>query len=502
MYKFLIGLIILFASCAPTKSNPENNRNRIPPPEEFGFDSEILSNLINGIKEEKLNVNSLLIRRNNVTILDAHFYPQKSEDIHDVASISKSITSLLVGIAIEKGFIDSVDQKMIDFFPEDTSFFDTPSKKELTIEHLLTMTSGICSDFSQGENMREKMKTDNSSLAMLLTGDLVTRPGERFAYCSPGVQLLSMIIQKSSRMSLESFAVKHLFDPLGITDYRFGADLNGYSNASGDIFLKAKDLAKIGQLILDHGSYDGNQIISNNWVTQSITPKSSPNEEESYGYLWWLREDLGGLIEAQGRGGQRLIILPEKDIVIVMFGTGFDTGSVGAYIVEALKSDNPLEPNEEGNILLKKALKDIQHSNPENVDILTPEIAKKLCDKKYVFDENSIGLTHFILCVENPDSAFFTLGLDIKTSNEKGERKIPIGMDGNYKISNMTRFKTPMAARAKWIDDQSISIDYNEFSNAHKYEIKIEFEKDRARFWIRDEADYGEASELSAKAKE
>ena len=499
MKKYLIFALILFASCSNSQSQKEKAFFENSYPENHGFDSEILSKLVKLVKKENINVNSVLIQRNNTTVLNANFYPQKAEYLHDVASITKSITSLLVGIAIDKGYIKNVDQKISDFFPNSKFLFNSDYKKEITINHLLTMTSGICSDFSQGENMRENIKTSNSPLADILASSLSSKPGEKFVYCSSGVQLLSIIIQKSSGMTMEELAKKYLFQPLNIDNYKFGTDLNGFTNASGDIFLTSSDLAKLGQLILNKGVFNNNQIVSEKWIEQSTSAKATRSNEESYGYLWWLRNDLGGLIEAQGRGGQRLIILPEKKLVIVMYGTGFDPGQIGEYIVKALKSDKPIEENIKNYQLLQKEIKQAQNPSIGNDDILISPKAHEICNKTYKFEQNSIGFEYFKLCAQNTDSAYINLGLNIKKSNEVGDRKVPLGLKGKYIISNATRFKTPMAARAKWIDNYTIVIDYNEFSNAHKYEITVKFEGDEAVFNIKDEADYGNETKLLAK---
>ena len=501
MNKYLIFSLFLFVSCSNSQSQKEQTSIKNEYPENYGFDSEILSQLIKGIKDEELNVNSVLIQRNNTTVLDANFYPQKAEYLHDVASITKSITSLLVGIAIDKGYITNVDNKVYDFFPEKASLFDTDYKKEITIEHLLTMTSGICSDFSQGENMRENIKSSDSPLLEILASNLSNKPGEQFVYCSAGVQLLSIIIEKTSGMTMEKLAEKYLLKPLKIEDYKFGTDLNGFTNASGDVYLTAIDLAKIGQLVLNKGSFNGKQIVSKKWIEQSTTTKARRSSEESYGYLWWLREDLGGLIEAQGRGGQRLIILPQKQIVIVMYGTGFEPGLVGKYIVNALKSDTIIKSNDKGYQLLKEELAKAEKPSIEDGNAYISPLAKELCSKTYTFENNDIGFTHFELCAQEPNTAYVLLGLNIKKSNEVGDRKVPIGMKGTYKISNQTRFETPMAAKAKWIDNNTIIIDYNEFSNAHKYIMTINFDGDNATFEINDEADYGGGIKLFASKK-
>ncbi|WP_288368754.1 serine hydrolase [uncultured Roseivirga sp.] len=501
MNKYLIFALILLASCSNSQSQKNKTAIRNEYPENYGFDSEILSQLVKTIRDENLNVNSIYIQRNNVPVLDAHFYPQKAEYLHDVASITKSITSILVGIAIDKGFITSVEQTVADFFPNNPSLFDSEHKKEITIAHLLTMTSGICSNFSQGENMRDIIKSSDFPLKDIFASTLTNPPGEKFVYCSAGVQLLSMIIEETSGMTMEQLAKEYLFSPLEIENYKFGTDLSGFTNASGDIYLTAVDLAKIGQLVLNKGSYNGKQIVSAKWIEASITPKVALSNEESYGYLWWLREDLGGLIEAQGRGGQRLIILPEKQIVIVMYGTGFEPSQLGSYIVNALKSDAQITANEQGYQLLKEELARAKKPALEDDTVYISPLASELCARTYVFDNNNIGFSHFRLCAKDPDTAYVLLGLNITKSNEVGDRKVPIGLKGTYKISDATRFKTPMAAKAQWIDSNTIVIDYNEFSNAHKYQMTIRFDGDNATFEMIDEADYGNGIKLSASKK-
>jgi CubicO group peptidase (beta-lactamase class C family) len=501
MNKYLIFALVLFASCSNSQIQKEKTFTKNEIPENHGFDSKILSELVKGVKDKNLNVNSVLIKRDNNTVLDANFHPQKADYLHDIASITKSITSLIVGVAIDKGYIKSVEQKIADFFPEEESLFDTDYKKDITIEHLLTMTSGICSDFSQGENMRENIKTSKSPLADILVSSLSSGPGEKFVYCSAGVQLLSIIIQKSSGMTMEELVKKYLFQPLKIENYKFGTDLSGFTNASGDIFLTSNDLAKLGQLILNKGSFNNSQIVSEKWIEQSTTAKTKRSNEESYGYLWWLRNDLGGLIEAQGRGGQRLIILPEKKLVIVMYGTGFDPSQIGEYIVKALKSDKPINQNINSYQLLQKEIEQAQSPSKVNDVVEISPKANEVCTRTYKFEQNSIGFDYFTICAQNIDSAYINLGLNIEKSNEVGDRKVPIGLKGNYVISNATRFQTPMAARAKWIDNNTIVIDYNEFSNAHKYEITVSFQGDKAVFNIKDEADFGNETKLLAISK-
>ncbi|WP_375559627.1 serine hydrolase domain-containing protein [Bernardetia sp. OM2101] len=497
MKKLLFITLILLTSCTTTVQTIKSGTRNTNTPEDFGFSSDVFVQMIQTIKKEKLNVNSILITKDGQTVLNANFYPQKPSYLHDVASVSKSITSLMIGVAIDEGHIQSEKQNIVDFFPKDAHLFENISAKQITIEQLLTMSSSICSDFRQGETLREKMKTKDEPLKEALA-NLSSSQNEKFVYCSVGVQILSMIISKATGMTLEEYTIKKLFKPLNITDYRFATDQNGDTNASGDIFLTAESLNKIGVLILNEGKYNGKQVISKDWIQKSTSPQIKLSQEELYGFLWWLREDLGGLIEGQGRGGQRLIILPKKKLVVVMFGTGFSNDKVGGYIAKALKSDTKIPNNPKGYTSLKEELKSIQ--KPYN--LLTPKpipaLANEVYGKKYIFQKNEAGLTHFIL--NSKENALNQFTIALKTDNGKIEtREIPLAIDGTYKVSKATRFQTFMAARALWTDEKSIFIDYNEFSNAHKYNINIRFDENKAIFSIQDEADYGEPTTISAK---
>lgn len=495
---FLCFWIACFSCNGQTERYDGSVKKEMVNPQDLGFNTRVLAEMIKNVRAKGLNVNSVHLRKQNQTVLNAHFYPQMESDLHDVASVSKSITSILVGIAIDHGFIQSVDQRVAEFFPEHDHLFDSKQKQKITIAHLLTMTSGLCSSFQEGEALREAMKGADEPLSLALRS-VVHEPGIRFTYCSPGVQLLSMIISQTSVMTMAEFAEAYLFEPMGIVSYRFASDANGSTNASGDMFLMSQDLSKIGQLILDKGLYNGNRIVSQKWITQSTSPKVTVNGNEKYGYLWWLREDLGGIIEAQGRGGQRLNILPKEDLVLVMFGTGFDPGDIGGFVVKSMENESQKESTKEDMAFLNAQLSQIKQENETEASGSLPEIAKAISGKRFEFEPNELGFIHFSILLGDLENGFFELAIREKSASEHDVRKVPFGLQGRYIRSNQTRFKTPMAAKGRWLDDSTLTIDYNEFSNAHKYEIVIEFTNEQAVFSIRDEADYGGPITLKAQ---
>ncbi len=469
-------------------------------PESQGVNSERLIELLDFVKKEKINLNSVVIARNGKILLDAHFYPNKKEYLHDVASVTKSITSALVGIAIDKGYIKNENQKVSNFFPEHNNLFDSESKKELTIKHLLTMSSGICRNFGDGERQLEEMRLAKKSIQYILSQELVSKPGSEFAYCSCATQLLSAIIQKVTQKTMEEFGKETLFKQLGITDFILSSDKSGITNGWGDSYWLSSDLMKIGQLYLQNGNWNGQQIISKKWIQKSsIEQIRLQNGEESYGYKWWIPNELEGLYEGRGRGNQRLVVYPKENLVVVMTGTGFDPGSIGGYIINAIESKTSLPENLLANKMLVEKLNEIL--KPPASEEIEKETGSpdKIDGRVFKFEQNSFGLTHFNLSFLNSKRTELTLGLNISRSEEYGDRIIPLGMNGQYIISNNTRFNTPMAAKASWLSENEMEIDYNDFSSNHKYSIRIKFNESTAEWEMFDEAGFGETLRLKAK---
>ena len=503
-----ILLLINLFGCNPASKNKthisqDESLLAVVTPESQGVNSEQLIELIDFVKNENINLNSIVIARNGKMVLDAHFYPNKKEYLHDVASVTKSITSAILGVAIDKGYIKDENAKVSDFFPEHKILFDSEWKKDLTIKHLLTMTSGLCSDFGDGERQLDEMRLDDNSIKYILSQELVSKPEREFAYCSCATQLLSAIIQKATGKTMEEYGKETLFKELEISDFIFTKDKSGITNGWGDSYWLTSDLLKMGQLYLQNGEWKGKQIISKEWVKKSSSEQVRlENGEESYGYKWWIPNQLEGLYEGRGRGDQRLVVYPKENLVVVMTGTGFDPGEVGGYIINALKSRNQLPENPKAYNLLKERLIEIQQAPEAQMDVVIPDLAKEIDGLTLKFEENSFGLTHFKLFASDVDDAKLVLGLDISRSEEYGEREIPLGMNGQNIISNNTRFKTPMAAKAVWLNDNMIEIDYNDFSSNHKYRIRIRFNSKTNAVWeMYDEAGFGESLTLNANLK-
>jgi CubicO group peptidase (beta-lactamase class C family) len=322
--------------------------------ESVGLDEVPLLNLLDDLNAiENHNLHSLLIIKDGKLVFEEYFPGEKFElalytgetgfdmnDRHTLASATKSITSALVGIAIDKGFIESVNQRVSKFYLQHFEIFEESSEKgNITIENLLTMRSGITWDdestsYFEPANDMYQMWRNPDPIRYILEKDLYATPGTVFNYDNCNTNLLGDIVHQASGERLDHFAENYLFSKLGITDYKWHFLRNDVVFCSGEIRLSSRDMAKFGQLFLDKGKWNGERIISEEWVDESTKPFTSfewglgnNGFEDGYGYQWWTWDNIHGedfnAYMAQGWGGQWIIVYPEQDMVIVSTGGNY-----------------------------------------------------------------------------------------------------------------------------------------------------------------------------------
>jgi CubicO group peptidase (beta-lactamase class C family) len=262
---------------------------------------------------------------------------------HDVRSITKSITSLLVGVARARGCIGSLDTPVVTFFPEYADLC-TPEWERITLAHLLTMSSGLSwqerVSWDNPANDERAMDEAADPYRYVLQRPVETLPGRYFQYCGGAPTLLQGIIQNTSNSALDVLAKEALFEPLGIQDVEWIRFRNGDPKGFGGLRLRARDLAKIGQLVLDRGRWQGKQIIPSEWIAESTEAHINGEGILFYGYQWWLGRAMHQRREFRwiaglGNGGQRLYILPELEVVIAVFSGAYSvTQIVGETILK------------------------------------------------------------------------------------------------------------------------------------------------------------------------
>jgi CubicO group peptidase (beta-lactamase class C family) len=295
-------------------------------PESQGIRSEDLQRMVAHIDENNLAIDSVVIYKNGTIPFEAYFEPYNAGVSHNMKSTSKGVISALVGIALHQGFIESLDDSVLSYLPDYES--DDAGKAEITIRDLLTMSSGL----KWNENDLNSMYTFFVSKRIterVLNQPLVDEPGTQFNYSTGLTHLLSAVIAEASGMTTLDFAQEYLFNPLDIHNVQWETDRDGYHIGGSELFLTPRAMTKIGVMYLQEGEYAGRQIVPREWVHESTTPQitgSFHNTPIAYGYLWWIEignplftylEQEGAFL-AMGVHGQRIVILPEHDTVVVI----------------------------------------------------------------------------------------------------------------------------------------------------------------------------------------
>jgi CubicO group peptidase (beta-lactamase class C family) len=347
-------IIVFFNSYATASvSTYPSEEWQISTPEEQGMRSQRLVEMMEHVKKNNFSIDSILIVRNGYVVLDAYFYPFLKGQKHIIHSCTKSIMSALIGIAINKGFIKNIDQPITDFFPDKAFANADDLKNSITLEDLLMMASGLkCRDsyLYRWVGFFE-MRYSNDWAQYVLDLPMEVTPGEKFEYCNGVSYLLSVIIQNTTKMKTLDFARKHLFELLGIIDIEWERSPQGIDAGYGEMWLKPHDMAKFGLLYLNKGRWGNKQIVPSAWVEVSTRGHIGATLFDQYGYQWWV--DSAGYYMAVGYKGQRIFVVPEKDIVVVFTGdlTGRDglisKNLLDSYIIPAASSTNSLPSNTE-----------------------------------------------------------------------------------------------------------------------------------------------------------
>ena len=343
-HKISFGLIAVFLlfSCSedPTEPVPSppvpadlNDGWTVASLSSAGINHEPIAWLSAAIKTGQFgNIHALLIVRNAKLVFEEYYGVYDVNKFHDLASVTKSIVSLLVGMAVDHGYLQNIDQPVVNFFPEYADIFAADSaKRKITIRHLLSMSSGLEWDewsysYSHQMNSHFQMQRSADWLKFVLERPLINEPGSTFTYNSGGSMLLGGIINNSCDMYADQWAETVLFEPLGISGFQWDKNSAGLVHTGGGLHMRPRDLAKIGYLVLNRGSWNGEQIVAESWIDSSTAVSINVWPEVNYGFQWWLRKlpEQGGMsttpndiIHGWGYGGQFLFIIPRLDMVVV-----------------------------------------------------------------------------------------------------------------------------------------------------------------------------------------
>ena len=345
-------LVTLAAACGPASTSgapPQTGDGwQTAEPASVGLDAKRLNRAVARIRNGTYqNVHSLLVVKDGKLVFEDYFRGytwnysgnQFRGDLvdfdrdtrHNLASVTKSFTSALVGIAIDQGLIGGVGDQVFSFFPQYASL-QGDGKDRLTLDHLLTMRSGL--EWNEMEVPYDDVQNDLIQLfrvpdpvTYILSKSLVAEPGKDWYYNGGNTNLLGEVIRSATGQRMDAFAERYLFAPLGITNYQWDHINADMIHASGNLQLRPRDMAKFGLLYLNGGVWNGQQIVSQEWVEASTQPHAALTGG-GYGYQWWLRSyDYGSeaarCFFAAGWGGQRIHLFPDLDMVVVFTGGNY-----------------------------------------------------------------------------------------------------------------------------------------------------------------------------------
>jgi CubicO group peptidase (beta-lactamase class C family) len=481
-------------------------------PEEQGMDSEILVEMLDAYQAEspenpELDIDSITIIRNGYLVGDYYFdslYPRDA--LHVMHSCTKSVLSALIGIAIDQGYIESVDLLVVSFFPDKLPANMDIGMAEVTISDLLSMQTGIRSRDSYLYNYQGLFAAQNTDdwVRYTLSLPMDAEPGSRFDYSNLSSFLLSAILQEATGMDALAFARENLFGPLGITDVRWDQSPQGIYIGWARMWLKPHDMAKIGLLFLQGGEWEGHQVISREWIQESLTPHAFPKNyhdvldqngekdqmpsgenwvamkflrpyADGYGYQWWLDRD--GSYTALGTAGQYILVSPEENLVAVVTGQSSGMGSFQPakyfrdYIREAVISDQALDPNPAALAALDAyGEPPVLAQEPNQVPVLPP-MAMGISGDIYVLDENNWNYDNFQLVFPTgKDYVIFSY-----TAKVDDQVSYQVGLDNTYHFTDTGIGQ--FAARGEWTAPDRFEIHYQQIGYSNPGSWILTFKK-------------------------
>jgi len=351
-------------SCCPSQSDDWE----IAIPESVGLDSATLRALDDYLATRPgANVHCVLLARRGVLVHEKYFHGEDvawgrplgqvrfdSETKHDLRSITKSVVALLTGIAIDRKMIRSVDEPVFEFLPAYADLW-TPQKKHLLVRHLLTMSAGLewdqTSPYTDPANSEIQMIYSRDPRRFVIEAPIATPAGTAWCFSGGVAELLGAVLEHATGRQIDDSAREFLFEPIGIVDFEWIKYVQtGLPAASSGLRLRPRDMAKVGQLLLQRGRWNGHQIVPSQWIDACTAPQiGPPNKTMFYGYHWWLGRSLVGKREvlwsvAVGLGGQRIYTVPALDIVMVTSGGWYTTPGLimpmelfNSYVLAAIK---------------------------------------------------------------------------------------------------------------------------------------------------------------------
>jgi len=470
-------------------------------PEEQGLTSGRIAQALRDIRARVPRMHSLMIVRNGCMVAEAFFYPFGPDWRHGVASCTKAVLSSLVGAAIQQGHLRSIRQRALDFFPGRRLANREGRKEAITLEHLLTMSSGLHCVYNHSEVTLYEMRASADWAQFMLDQPMDFDPGTHFLYNSGASHLLSVILSAVTGQSALEFARAHLFGPLGIQDVAWDADPQGNSCGWGHLHLQPRDMAKFGYLFLNDGVWEGRRILPQGWVAESTRTRFDPwPRGHSYGLLWWqqcaaprqgprgaagaagprptleARRRGFGPIEwyfAAGIGVQLIAVAPGANLVCAITAStdqeDRDTlfGILEQHVIAAAQA-TPRPPDAEGQTLLEGEIAAAAREPARAIPDL-PELALHVSGRAFAFEPNRLGWRTLALTFA-ADSGEAQVSLN-------GSTPVAVGLDGVPRITA----EPERTLRSTWLggwDGETFVLEQDTLSQYRRYQLRLAFHAD------------------------
>lgn len=325
------------------KPTPDNDWNTATL-EEVSLSVDSFENMFNRQNLDNLNIDSILVIKDNQLVFEQYFpgvtangtaINYDKDTPHTVFSVSKSVTSLALGIAIDQGFIFSVDDAVVDYLPDHSNMLSVGEKANLTLDDSLSMQAGFAWNELTGTSFQQFTQASDS-VSFVVSQALTSTPGTIFTYNTGVTHMVGEVINGATGMNVDDYTNTHLFNDMNITNFSWSRHADGTVLAGSGLNMTPRDMAKIGQLMLNEGVWNGSELISDDWVEQSTRAQAnmrSTPTANGYGYFWWLRDfelennTTTPAFFAAGYGGQYIYVLPELDMVVVFTSGNYGTGT-------------------------------------------------------------------------------------------------------------------------------------------------------------------------------
>jgi CubicO group peptidase (beta-lactamase class C family) len=485
-YRKTLSIIILLCLCFTYNYAQTNNANSgealpVSTPEAEGVSSTAILKFLNAVDNGKNELHSFVIVRHGKIISEGWWGPYGKDLKHVMYSVSKSFTSLGVGLAIAENKLELTD-KVVTFFPQ--SLPDTLSTymKNMTVHDLLKMSAGMNTDpLFNARGAADWPK-------VFLSAKVENKPGTVFKYNNMSSFMLSAIVQKATGEKLVDFLKPRLFEPLGIKNYTWDETPEGYTFGAIGLKIQSEDMAKVGQMLLQKGKWNGKQIVPQFWVEEATSfkinssdpgngaPKEFNDWQQGYGYQFWRCRN--NAFRADGLGGQFIIVLPEKDAVVVLTAAATNTQEelnlVWDHLLPAMK-DKTLPENKIASAELAKRIAAL--SSPLKTSTNPTALMKRISGKKIEVAQNEVGVKAFIIAIKNSDAQ-----IQIDRGDEKHD--ITAGLD-NWKFSQTRLNALSGAPRPTQVLPIKVASKYS-WTNTNTLELTARFveESIRSEVWI------------------